>query len=840
MSHDHRSIEPKWQARWRAAGVHRTKDTSQRPKFYVRDMFPYPSGSGLHVGHCEGYVGSDIVARWKRMQGFNVLHPFGWDAFGLPAENYAIKTGVHPRITTAQAVANYRRQLELIGFSYDWEREINTTDPKYLRWTQWIFLQLFKAGLAYEAFAPINWCPSCRTGLANEEVIRGHCERCETLVERRDMRQWMLRITRYADRLIDDLAEVDWPESTLDMQRNWIGRSQGAEVTFPVVDQGGQRTGDTIVAFTTRPDTLFGATYLVLAPEHVLVTHVTTPSRRAEVAAYVATARQKSDLERTDLAKEKSGIFTGAYAINPANREQIPIWVADHVLIHYGTGAIMAVPAHDERDCEFAAKFALPSRQVVRPTASDGPETGAAFADDGIAVNSDFLDGLSTAAAKTAITAWLEKSQHGRAAVRYRLRDWLFSRQRYWGEPIPIVHCPNHGAVPVPEDQLPVLLPDVARYVPSGTGESPLAAIESWVNTTCPRCGGAARRETNTMPQWAGSCWYYLRYLDPANDEKPWPKEFDQYWMPVDLYVGGAEHTVLHLLYARFWHKVLFDLGHVSTREPFKKLRHQGTVLARTFRDAQGRYHTLDEVEYRGDVAVLMATAEVLDVSILKMSKSMLNGLNPDDVVALHGADALRLYEMFMGDFEQIKPWDPRAIEGMNRFLRRVWRLVETTTACVASAGDPNLRLRHKTIKKVTADLEAMKFNTAIAALMEYVNEIGRGAATREDVITLVKLIGPFAPHFADEAWETLGQKGFVIEAAWPQYTDALSTGAEVTLAIQVNGKLRGTMHIARNVSDEALRAHALALPTVAKHVENRVIKSIRIVPEKVVSIVTE
>jgi leucyl-tRNA synthetase len=839
VTYDHKSIERKWQARWRAAGLHRTSDDPNRPKFYVLDMFPYPSGSGLHVGHCVGYAASDVVTRWKRMQGFNVLHPFGWDAFGLPAENYAIKTGIHPRITTAQAAANFRRQLDSIGFAYDWDREINTTNPEYVRWTQWIFLQLFKAGLAYEGTAPINWCPSCKTGLANEEVVASRCERCGTPVERMEIRQWLLRITRYADRLLDDLAEIDWPESTLAMQRNWIGRSRGAEVAFPVVDEEEQPTGDNIEIFTTRPDTLFGATYLVLAPEHNLVARITTAPWRETVAACVLAARRKTDLERTDLAGHRTGTFTGAYAINPVNREKIPVWVGDYVLVGHGTGAIMAVPAHDQRDAEFAARYGLPVKRVVRP---DGEvvEVGAAFTGDGISINSNFLDGLRTNEAQAAIIDWLHQRGCGKSAVSYRMRDWLFSRQRYWGEPIPIVHCPTHGAVPVSEADLPILLPDVARYAPTGTGESPLAAIDAWVNTTCPSCGRSARRETNTMPQWAGSCWYYLRYLDPHNNAQPWSREDERRWMPVDLYVGGAEQSVLHLLYARFWHKVVFDLGLVSTREPFKRLRHQGMILAQAYRDTQGRYHGLDEVQHRGGTAVLKDTGETLQVSTEKMSKSMLNGVNPDDVVALHGADALRLYELFMGDFEQPKRWEPRAIDGMTRFLRRVLRLVERVADGDIVAGDPHVQLRHRTISKVTDDIEAMKFNTAIAALMEYASGLTKAGATRHDVVTLVKLIGPFAPHVADEAWEALGEQGFAIEAAWPQHTDAFAGDSQVTLAVQVNGKLRGTLQTAKDTSEVSIRAKATALPSVAKHIGHRTIKTILVVPGKVVSIVTE
>jgi leucyl-tRNA synthetase len=844
---DHQTIEAKWQARWRERGLHKTTFDSGRPKFYALDMFPYPSGAGLHVGHCEGYTATDIITRWKRMQGWNVLHPMGWDAFGLPAENYAIKHGIHPRITTEQAIATFRRQIDSLGFAYDWDREVNTTDPGYMKWTQWIFLQLFKMGLAYEGTIAINWCPSCKTGLANEEVSQGRCERCGTMVERKDMRQWLLRITRYADRLLEDLAEVDWPESTLAMQRNWIGRSEGADVIFktatPVV-------GREIRVFTTRPDTLFGATYLVLSPEHPLVDELTTAAQRPAVAAYQQQARHKSDLERTELNKDKTGVFIGATAINPVNDREIPIWIADYVLASYGTGAIMAVPAHDERDFAFARKFGIPIVQVVVPHAGSpglpAPvDADAPFTGDGVAVNSGILDGLPTPEAKKKIVAALEARGVGRSTVSYRLRDWVFSRQRYWGEPIPIVHCPQHGAVAVSEGDLPVRLPDVERYAPTGTGESPLAGIESWVATTCPTCGGPARRETNTMPQWAGSCWYYLRYLDPKNPERLFDPSVEKQWMPVDLYVGGAEHAVLHLLYARFWHKVLFDLGLVTTKEPFKKLRHQGTVLAYTYQDQMGRYHELSEVEWRAEQPVLKATGEPLKRSVEKMAKSKMNGVNPDDVVAEYGADVMRLYEMFMGEFELPKPWDPRAIEGCNRFLKRVWRLVEEFQPgdAAAPAGDAHRTVRHRTVKRVTIDLGRMQFNTAIAAMMEYLNELTSSASagpTREDLLTLIKLVGPFAPHIADEAWERMGEKGFLIEASWPSYDEAVTQTATVTIAVQVDGKVRGTVEIARDASEAEARAAALTVANVAKHLDGRTVAKFIYKPARIVGFVTK
>ncbi|HXI60698.1 MAG TPA: leucine--tRNA ligase [Polyangia bacterium] len=840
MPYEHRTVEPKWQARWKDAGLHKTPNDPARPKFYALDMFPYPSGAGLHVGHCEGYTATDIITRWKRMQGWNVLHPMGWDAFGLPAENYAIKHGIHPRVTTEQSIANFHRQIDAVGFAYDWDREINTTDPAYVRWTQWIFLQLYKRDLAYEGVIPINWCPSCKTGLANEEVSQGRCERCGSAVERKDMRQWLLRITRYADRLLHDLGEVDWPESTLAMQRNWIGRSEGAEVVFRTA---APVAGRELRVFTTRPDTLFGATYMVLSPEHPLVDELTAPAQKAAVAAYQTEARYKSDLERTDLAKDKTGVFTGATAVNPVNGKEIPIWIADYVLASYGTGAIMAVPAHDERDFAFARKFGLPIVQVVRSEvvqpAGATPDPDAAFVGDGIAVNSGPLDGLPTADAKKKIIADLETRGVGKGTVSYRLRDWVFSRQRYWGEPIPLVHCPAHGTVAVPESQLPVRLPDVERYAPTGTGESPLAAIDEWVNTTCPTCGGPAKRETNTMPQWAGSCWYYLRFLDPHNDRAAWDPSKEKQWMAVDLYVGGAEHAVLHLLYARFWHKVLFDMGLVSTKEPFKKLRHQGTVLAYSYQDALGRYHEPSEVEFRGEKAFLRETGEPLKITVEKMAKSKMNGVNPDDVISEYGADVMRLYEMFMGEFELPKPWDPRAIEGVNRFLKRVWRLVEAWDPATAPGEDRHLSLRHKTIKRVTVDLERMQFNTAVAAMMEYLNELIAGGATREDVLTLIKLVGPYAPHVGDEAWEKMGQPGFLIQAAWPTYDEALTQDATVTLGVQVDGKVRGSVELARDASEDEARAAALGVANVAKHLEGRAIKKFIYKPGRIIGIVS-
>jgi leucyl-tRNA synthetase len=840
MAYDHRAVETKWQSRWRDAKLHRTPNDPGKPKFYALDMFPYPSGAGLHVGHCEGYTATDIITRWKRMQGWNVLHPMGWDAFGLPAENYAIKHGVHPRITTEQAIASFRRQIDAVGFAYDWERELNTTDPAYVKWTQWIFLKLFERDLAYEGVIAINWCPVDKTGLANEEVSQGRCERCGSVVERKDMRQWMLRITRYADRLLTDLAELDWPESTMAMQRNWIGRSEGAEVVFHTATPV---AGRELRVFTTRPDTLYGATYMVLSPEHPLVDELTLPEHRAAVSDYQAQARHKSDLERTDLAKDKTGVFTGATATNPVNGRAIPIWIADYVLASYGTGAIMAVPAHDERDFAFARKFGLPITPVVAPADGRTPNPDECFSGEGVAINSGPLDGKTTAEAKHQVTHELTQHGKGKHMVSYRLRDWVFSRQRYWGEPIPLIHCPHDGVVAVPEDELPVRLPDVERYLPTGTGESPLAGIEAWVNVPCPKCGEPAKRETNTMPQWAGSCWYYLRFLDPKNDTQAFDPALAAKFVPVDLYVGGAEHGVLHLLYARFWHKVLFDMALVDSKEPFQKLRHQGTVLAYSYKDGMGRYHELGDVELLADGgAKLRATGEALTVTVEKMAKSKMNGVNPEDVIRDYGADVLRLYEMFMGEFELPKPWDPRAIEGLNRFVKRVWRLIDEWDVAKAPTDDPHEVVRHKTIKRVTADLERMQFNTGVAAMMEYVNALTEGgvsSATLLDLETLVKLVGPYAPHLGDEAWERLGCQGFLIAAAWPTWDEALTVDATVTLGVQIDGKVRGTVELARDAPEDVARAAALAVPNVAKHLEGRKIVKLIYKPARIIGLVT-
>jgi leucyl-tRNA synthetase len=812
------SIEPKWQKYWEEHKTFRAVEDPAFPKEkrqYVLDMFPYPSAQGLHVGHPEGYTATDIYCRYLRMNGYNVLHPMGFDAFGLPAENYAIKTGTHPATTTRANIDKFRTQIKALGFSYDWDREVSTCEADYYKWTQWIFLKLFEKGLAYEAETPINWCPSCKTGLANEEVKDGACDRCGTKVTRKRIRQWILKITAYAERLLEDLDLLDWPEPVKLMQRNWIGKSEGANVIFKIDGHDAE-----LEIYTTRPDTLFGATYMVLAPEHPLVSKITTPEQKAAVEAYLDAAAKKSDLERTDLAKEKTGVFSGAYAINPVNGRKIPIWIADYVLISYGTGAIMAVPAHDERDWDFAKAFNLPIIQVVagEPPASGKdysrtPETCTTA--DGWAVNSGPFDGTPTAEFKQKIVQWLEEKGIGKRAVNYRLRDWIFSRQRYWGEPIPIVHCESCGIVPLPEDQLPLTLPDVQSYTPTGTGESPLAGITEWVNTTCPKCGGKAKRETNTMPQWAGSCWYYLRYLDPHNDKEFASKKAIEYWMPVDLYVGGTEHAVLHLLYSRFWHKVLYDLGLVNTKEPFQRLVNQGMILGE---DGQ------------------------------KMSKSRGNVINPDDIIKEYGADSMRVYEMFMGPLEVSKPWATAGLVGVSRFLERLWALgekplAETPEAAGLSGEETQniLRLLHKTIKKVTDDTATLNFNTAISAMMVYSSELAKlERLPRSFWEPLVQMVGPYAPHLAEELWEKLGHQESISKSQWPRYDESLAADNEATIVVQVNGKIRDKFTAPVGTAKSELEKTALALPGIQKWLEGVTIAKVISVPDKLVNIVVK
>ena len=806
--YDHHELEAKWQAYWEEHRPFRAMNDSSKPKFYCLDMFPYPSGSGLHVGHLEGYTATDIVSRYKRMKGFNVLHPMGWDAFGLPAEQYAVKTGVHPALTTAQNIATFKRQMKRVGLSYDWERELSTTDPDYYRWTQWIFLQLYKRGLAYVAEVPVNWCPALGTVLANEEIVDGKSEVGGFDVIRKPMRQWVLKITAYADRLLEDLKLVEWPASTLEMQKNWIGRSIGAEVDFALADTRG-----TIRVFTTRPDTLFGATYMVLAPEHPLVNVVTGAPQKAAVTAYREAAARKSDLQRQELDKEKTGVFTGGYAINPVNGERLPVWLADYVLMSYGTGAIMAVPAHDERDWTFAKTYQLPIREVIQ----GGHVQEAAFVatDRGTVVNSALpdgslsLNGMKPAEAIPAITAWLEQKGTGKKAINYKLRDWLFARQRYWGEPFPIVWVDGESR-PLPEEQLPLILPETSNFKPSGSGESPLANLEEWLVTTDPQTGKPARRETNTMPQWAGSCWYYLRFADPKNAKQLVDPAMERYWMPVDLYVGGSEHAVLHLLYSRFWHKVLYDIGVVSTPEPFKKLVHQGIVLGE---DNQ------------------------------KMSKSRGNVVNPDDMMDQFGADAVRLYEMFMGPLEAMKPWSSRGVEGVTRFLDRVWRLMVTedgglsSSVVTAAPSVEQQRLLHQTIKKVSEDIDELRFNTAIAQMMVFTNEMTKADQRPRALLEpFVLLLSPFAPHVAEELWAILGHAPSVSQQTWPVYDPALTVSDRLTIPVQINGKLRGKIEVAADTARDVVER--TARETVAEWLQGSEPKKVIYVEKKLVNFV--
>lgn len=827
-------IEPKWQQYWQEHKCFRAVDGSPKPKYYILDMFPYPSGAGLHVGHPEGYTASDIIARYKRMKGFNVLHPIGWDAFGLPAEQYAIKTGTHPSETTKKNVENFTRQIKSLGFSYDWDREINTTDPNYYKWTQWIFLQLYKRGLAYVSEAPVNWCPALGTVLANEEVIDGKSEVGGYEVIRKPMRQWMLKITAYAERLLQDLEELDWPERIKAMQRNWIGKSLGAEVVFKVESP----IAANIKVFTTRPDTLFGATFLVLSPEHPLVRSIVTPQYRDAVDAYCDQAAKKSDLERTDLAKTKTGCFTGAYAINPVNGAQTPIWIADYVLASYGTGAIMSVPAHDTRDYEFAKTFDLPIIQVIE----GGDIEREAYTGDGVHINSGFIDGTNVKDGKQKMIEWLESTGTGRGAVNYKLRDWLFSRQRYWGEPFPIVWDKDGNHHPIPEEQLPLTLPEVKSYEPSGTGESPLANIDSWLHV------GDMTRETNTMPQWAGSCWYYLRYIDPNNDTAPFSEENEKYWMPVDFYIGGAEHAVLHLLYARFWHKVLYDIGLVHTKEPFKKLFNQGMILGLSYKDARGALVPNDQVIAKDGKYFSKETGEELSQIPAKMSKSLKNVVNPDDIIRDFGADSLRLYEMFMGPLDQVKPWDTQGVQGVNRFLAKCWRLIvaqnenvlQDNIRDIACAPETET-LMHQTIRKLGEDIESLNFNTGISQMMVYVNHLTRlKEVPKAAAEALVLVLAPYAPHIAEELWSILGHSDCIANAQWPEFDAQKCEVARIKMAVQVVGKTRGTIEIDRNASDDDIVKAAQAIPAVAKQLDGKTIVKTIIVPGRILNFIAK
>lgn len=828
---DFPSIDKKQQARWEKANLFASPKMPGNKKFYCLDMFPYPSGAGLHVGHPEGYTASDILTRYKRMNGYSVLHPMGWDAFGLPAENYAIATGVHPRITTQKNIDNFRRQIKSIGLAYDWSREVDTTDPNYYKWTQWIFLQLFKKGLAYESTVPINWCPSCKTGLANEEVFNGKCERCGHEIERKALRQWILKITDYAEKLLEGLDSLDWPESTLTMQRNWIGKSQGANVIFKL-----DGFDDTLTVFTTRPDTLFGATYMVVSPEHPILEKIVSTEQKAAVAAYQKEAAKKSDLERGELNKEKTGVFTGAYAINPVNGVKIPVWTSDYVLMGYGTGAIMAVPAHDERDYAFAKKFGLKIIEVIK--SEQGVEKEA-FTGDGELVNSEFLNGLHVKESKAAMIKWLTEHNCGNAKTTYKLRDWVFARQRYWGEPIPVVHCDKCGVVPLPESELPLTLPQVEKFEPSGTGESPLATVTDWINTTCPHCGGPAKRETNTMPQWAGSCWYYLRYMDPHNDKALVDPALEKAWGPVDCYIGGAEHAVLHLLYARFWHHVLFDLGVLSHPEPFQKLRHQGMILAFSYRDKMGNYHAYDEIDFKDGKAFLKTTGEELSSMVEKMSKSKKNVINPDEILNEYGADAFRMYEMFMGPFDAQKPWDMKGIEGINRFLKRIYAWSENVQFTTQAEPRKSAILLNQTIAKVSDDIENLRFNTAISALMVLFNDLSKLPAITQDTFKkFIQILHPFAPHLTEEIWQQKGYEDFVLNTSWPQADKALLQDDTVDMGVQINGKVRERLLVSRNAAREEIEQRALASAKVQSYLKELEIKKVIVVPGRMVSIV--
>ena len=837
MRYNHKEIEEKWQKSWDDGNTFKVGNDGKNPKYYVLDMFPYPSGKGLHVGHPKGYVGSDIVSRYKRMRGFDVLHPMGWDAFGLPAERQSHKEGIHPSIVTTRNIETFRKQLQKIGLSYDWDREISTCDEKYYKWTQWIFLKLFERGLAYQAEVAVNWCPALGTVLANEEVKDGVYIETGDPVEKRLMKQWMLKITAYADRLIDDLKLVDWPESVKEMQRNWIGRSEGARVKFEIAD-----TGHNFEVFTTRPDTLFGCTYAVLAPEHPIVRKITTEAQKADVEAYIDRTMKLSEKDRLVHETEKTGVFTGAYAVCPVNNKKVELWIADYVLTSYGTGAVFACPAHDERDHEFAKKFNLPIIEVVK-----GGENvqEIPYTEDGEHVNSEFLDGLNIVDAKTKIISWLSENNFGKSEINYRLRDWLFSRQRYWGEPIPVIITEDNKVKAVSEKELPITLPYLEDFSATSDGQPPLARAPEWVATIDPETGKPALRETNTMPQWAGSCWYYLRFIDPHNENEAWSPEAEKRWGSVDLYIGGTEHATLHLLYARFWHKVLYDLGVVSSPEPFTKLFNQGMIIARSYKDSRGKYYYPYEVDEKDGQWYSKLSNELLETRLEKMSKSRYNVVTPDEIIEEYGADSLRLYEMFIGPLEDTAIWQTENIQGVRRFLDRTWRLffndngfVETTDTIEDVEFD---KLLHKTIKKVTEDIESIHLNTAISQLMILVNEATKfKPIPKEALSVLARLISPFAPHISEEFWSVLGNETSITYAKWPEYDPAKTLDDQVNVAVQVNGKLRHLIDIPRDSVQEYAEKIAKESNKVNMHLEGKTIVKVIFVKNKLLNFVVK
>jgi leucyl-tRNA synthetase len=848
--YDHKKIEKKWQKIWKDHKTFKSVVDHKKPKYYILDMFPYPSGAGLHVGHVTGYTGTDILARYKRQQGFNVLHPMGWDSFGLPAEQYAIRTGTHPAVTTRENIATYKRQINSLGFSYDWDREIATSDPSYYKWTQWIFTKLYKKNLAYEASLFVNFCPALGTVLANEEVENGKAKEGGYPVERRPLKQWVLKITQYADRLVEDLNEADWPENIKRLQINWIGKSEGAKVLFTE-----EKTEESIWVFTTRPDTLFGVSYLVLSPEHPLVEKITHQDKLKEVKDYQKEIASKSDLERTDLAKEKTGVFTGSYALHPITGKKIPVWISDYVLMGYGTGAIMAVPAHDERDFAFAKQFNLPIIPVFSPIGvdTDGKEVDnetkravlageKCWTEDGLSINCQYkdlqLNNLSSPEVMEKIVAFLIKHKKGEKAISYKLRDWLFSRQRYWGEPIPILHFEDGTERALDLDELPLIPPDLKDFKPAGSGESPLIKCPEWVNYLDPKTGKQAKRATNTMPQWAGSCWYYLRYCDPTNTEEAWSREAEKYWMNVDMYVGGAEHAVLHLLYARFWHKVLYDCGVVSTKEPFQTYRYQGVVTAPSYKRPGGGYVDPNNVFEKNGKYFDKETKEELEYQIEKMSKSKLNGVSPDEIIEEFGADSLRLYEMFMGPFEKEKVWNTNAVNGCYRFLNRVFDLCYSEKVTEKDTLE-GLKLSHRLVKQVTKDIETMQFNTAVAHMMEFINDFSSlEHYPKKSLKMLVQMVYPFAPHIAEELWEYFGERSLTTEPL-PKVEEKYLIDEIITYVVQVNGKLRGRFELEKDLSEESLLEFVKKQEQVKKHIENGIEKVIY-VPNKLLNIVTK